>query len=257
MNNSVTCLDKNTLVKNMVIEQDYPLIKYIIDKPVNDLKIILKPNVKCTMVSYLHDDIEANFNLDVTVQENASFTIYNIVTSNKNVNFNIKCNLENENASFNNLSVILTSGVSYCQSFININHFAPKTSSNTEVYAIAKDYSKISIDNNAKIKKGCFQSVAHQKAKGLTLNKNAKILALPNLYIDEYDVIANHAAAIGSLNPEDLFYLMSRGLSKEEASKIIIMGFITPLVEGINDEETKKIILDNFMQKTSLKEKGE
>lgn len=256
MNNSVTCLN-NAFKKEIIIDKDTSLIKYPIDKKENTLKVTVKPNAKCSFVSYLYDDIEAIFYLDVTVMENASFTIYNIVTSNKSVEFKINSKLINENSSFNNLSVILTSGTSACHSFINVEHLAPQTFSNTEIYAIAKDFSKISVDNNATIKKGCSKSVAHQKTKGLTLNKNAMIKALPNLFIDEYDVIANHAASIGSLNPDDLFYLMSRGLSKNEASRIIIMGFITPLVECINDEETKKMILDNFMIKTSLNGKGE
>lgn len=251
MNNITTCC--NPIQNTMVIEKDVSLIKYPIDKSQNNLKIIVNSNVTCTMISYLHDDIETDFNLDVVVNKNASFTIYNIVTSNKNVKFNIKCELLDENSEFNNLSVVLSLGTSIYNSIINVNHLAPSSSSNTEIYAIAKDFSKIIIDNNASIKKGCSKAVAHQKAKGLTLSKTAMIKALPNLFIDEYDVIANHAASIGSLNPDDLFYLMSRGLTKEEASRIIIMGFITPLVECIKDDETKKMILDNFIKKTCLK----
>ncbi len=257
MSNTVTYLDKEVITNNMIIDKDVSVINYAIKPNENNLSITLKPNVNCTMVSYLHDDVESSFNLKVTVEENASFTMYNIVTSNQNVNIDINCKLEGKNGSFNNMSVILSRGKANCNSLINVDHLAYQTSSNTEIYAIAKDFSKIKIDNNASIKKGCAKSVAHQKAKGLTLNKNAVIKALPNLFIDEYDVIANHAASIGSLNPDDLFYLMSRGLTKEEASKIIISGFITPLVESINDPKTKKMILDNFMEKTSLKDEGE
>lgn len=238
---------------SLIFGNDVPLLKYPIEQSKNDVKITLKENVKCNMVVYLHDDMEASFNLDVKVARGASFTIYNILTSNKNVEWKINCHLESENSEFNNLSVILSSNDASCNSYVNVEHLKPHTTSNTEVYAIASNESKIHIDNNASIKKGCAKSVAHQLAKGLTLSKDAKIFALPNLFIDEYDVIANHAASIGSLNPDDLFYLMSRGLSKEEASKIIIMGFITPLVEGIDDEDTKKMILDDFLQKTSLK----
>ena len=59
--------------------------------------------------------------------------------------------------------------------------------------------------------------------------------------------------SIGSLNPDDLFYLMSRGLPKEEASKIIIMGFINPLVDCITDTETKEMLKTNFIEKTTIK----
>ena len=46
---------------------------------------------------------------------------------------------------------------------------------------------------------------------------------------------------------------MSRGLSKEEASKIIIMGFINPLVDKIEDSQTKEMLINSFLEKSSLK----
>ena len=70
----------------------------------------------------------------------------------------------------------------------------------------------------------------------------------PNLYIDEYDVMASHGVAMGSLNMDDLFYLMSRGLSKQEASQIVIMGFIEPILVAIDNEEITKEIRENFKQ---------
>ena len=105
------------------------------------------------------------------------------------------------------------------------------------------------LNNNAKIVKGASKSVVRQKAKGLTLSKNAKIKAMPNLYIDEYDVIANHAASIGSISKEDLFYLMSRGLEERDAAKLIVLGFVQPLLDKIADESLRKEIQENFVSK--------
>ena len=102
------------------------------------------------------------------------------------------------------------------------------------------------LNNNAKIIKGASKSVVHQKAKGLTLSQTSKIKAMPNLYIDEYDVIANHAASIGSINKEDLFYLMSRGLEEKQASKLIVLGFVQPLLDKIDNTELKEEISKEF-----------
>ena len=73
------------------------------------------------------------------------------------------------------------------------------------------------------------------------------------IIIDEFDVVANHGASIGKMSDDSLFYLMSRGLTKEEASKIIIMGFINPLVDKIEDKETKEMLINSFLEKSSLK----
>ena len=60
--------------------------------------------------------------------------------------------------------------------------------------------------------------------------------------------MASHGVAMGSLNLDDLFYLMSRGLTKEEASQIVIMGFIEPILVAIENEEITNQIRENFKQ---------
>lgn len=70
--------------------------------------------------------------------------------------------------------------------------------------------------------------------KGCVLNQNGRIINLtdnkcqikPNLFIDENDVIANHSAHIGKCNDDEIFYLMSRGISYEDSSNLIIQGFL-------------------------------
>ena len=59
--------------------------------------------------------------------------------------------------------------------------------------------------------------------------------------IDENDVIASHGAVVGQLNSDHMFYLMSRGLSKEEARKIIILGYLNPISVYFSKENQEKI----------------
>ena len=60
--------------------------------------------------------------------------------------------------------------------------------------------------------------------------------------------MASHGVAMGSLNKDDLFYLMSRGLTVEEASHIVIMGFIEPILVAIDNEELTNTIREQFKQ---------
>lgn len=233
--------------KDYFIKNDEPLIKHEL-KESDNINICVDAFKSGSMILYNTQDKELSLNMNITLLEGATFKLYNITTSTKDANIKIICDMPDKNSNFESLNVVLSSKDANYKSSITINHLAPSTTSELSVYAIAKDNASVILDNNAYIKKASSKSVAHQKAKGLTLDKTSLIKALPNLYIDEYDVIANHAASIGSLNPEDLFYLMSRGLTKEEASKIIIMGFITPLIDKISDEETKKMILNKFLE---------
>jgi len=83
------------------------------------------------------------------------------------------------------------------------------------------------------IEKGAVKANAAQAEKILMLSELAKGVANPVLLIDEHDVMAGHAASAGPVNPEDVYYLMSRGIPKREAEYLIIQGFLAPVVEKI------------------------
>ena len=79
------------------------------------------------------------------------------------------------------------------------------------------------------------------------MDDESNITANPILLIDEYDCFANHGAAIGKINDEDLFYLMSRGLSKNEAFTLMLQGMIRPYIDSIPLESLKKQIEEKVL----------
>ena len=206
----------------------------------------LKENEHNTLIIFNSGIKDAKYNLKATLNKGARLDIYNVVISNLNTELNEEINLCDVDATCNILNVLLVGDNATLNSNIMINHLSKLTNSDFSNYAIAQGEATMVLNNNAKIIKGASKSVVHQKAKGLTLSKTAKIKAMPNLFIDEYDVIANHAASIGSINKEDLFYLMSRGLEEKEASKLIVLGFVQPLLDKIDNEELKEEISKEF-----------
>ena len=62
-------------------------------------------------------------------------------------------------------------------------------------------------------------------------------IAKPILKIDENSIEASHAAVVGKINDEHLFYLVSRGLSEAEAKELITLGYLKPILKGFQDEE--------------------
>lgn len=183
----------------------------------------------------------------IHIKKDATLDIYNVVLSDKDLTIDEDIYLDEEGSSVNLINLIIGSKSKVTTNFC-VYHNKPNTTSDLASYAIAKDDSKITLNNNAKIEKGCKGTIVHQKAKGLTLAKNAEIIAQPNLFIDEFDVTASHAASIGSINKEDLFYLTSRGLSQEDASRLIVTGFVKPIIDKIDDESLKKEINDSFLK---------
>jgi len=125
-----------------------------------------------------------------------------------------------------------------------VYHEKRNTKSNINARAVVKEEARTVLNSITHIKKGAKQSDGKQKSKVLMVSKQARGDANPILLIDENDVIAGHAASVGKLDPMQLFYLMSRGLTQRVAEKLLIFGFIQEVVSQIKIEGIKSNILD-------------
>ena len=101
------------------------------------------------------------------------------------------------------------------------------------------------------IKHGGTKSVANQESRVLMLSENARGDANPILLIDEDDVEAGHAASVGRVDPEQLYYLMSRGISRTEAERLVIHGFLDPVVRELPIEDVKRQLREMIERKVS------
>lgn len=124
-----------------------------------------------------------------------------------------------------------------------IVHKAKHTKSNINNYAVAFDSSKVLFVTEGKIEKGMSKSSCQQLTRGVIMDDESSVTAEPILLIDEYDVVANHGAAIGKMADDVLFYLMSRGLNKNEAFLLYLDGIINPFISKIKDDELKQSVL--------------
>jgi len=83
------------------------------------------------------------------------------------------------------------------------------------------------------VDRGAQRTDAFQDCRNLLLSKRAHADALPGLQIEADDVACTHAAAVAQIDPEQLFYLTSRGLPEELSSELIVGGFLAELVERV------------------------
>lgn len=101
------------------------------------------------------------------------------------------------------------------------------------------------------IKHGGTKSIANQESRVLMLSENARGDANPILLIDEDDVEAGHAASVGRVDPEQLYYLMSRGISRAEAERLVIHGFLDPVVRELPIDDVKRQLREVIERKVS------
>jgi len=114
-----------------------------------------------------------------------------------------------------------------------VYHFAPNTRSNVISKSISKDGGITSYRGLVEIKSGAKNSKASVRCDGLMLDNKSKAKTFPSMEVSEEDVEVAHEAAVGKVGEEQLFYLMSRGLSEEEATKMIVAGFIEPVIKEL------------------------
>lgn len=107
-------------------------------------------------------------------------------------------------------------------------------------HGVQKDEATSIFNGIGKIEHGASKSNAEQTSRVLMLSEKARGDANPILLIDEDDVTAGHAASVGKVDPLQLYYLMSRGIPKREAERLVIHGFLAPVVNELPIEEVKK-----------------
>lgn len=112
-------------------------------------------------------------------------------------------------------------------------HLAENTSSHIISKSICMNGGVTAYRGLVKIKNGCKNSKSSVRCDGLMLDNKSRATTFPSMEVDENDVEVSHEAAVGKIGEEQLFYLMSRGLSEKEATKMIVSGFIEPLIREL------------------------
>ncbi len=110
------------------------------------------------------------------------------------------------------------------------DHVAPHTSSDLHVRAALQDHSRLIYTGLIRIGKEATQTQAYQANHNLLLSKDAQAETIPMLEILADDVQCKHGDSIGPIDEEQLFYLMSRGMPREAAERLIVMGFVEPSI---------------------------
>jgi Fe-S cluster assembly protein SufB len=112
-------------------------------------------------------------------------------------------------------------------------HGAPNTSSKITSKSISKGGGRTSYRGLLKVYKGAHHSRSNVVCDALLIDDRSRSDTYPYIEIDEDDVTIGHEATVSKVGEEQLFYLMSRGLSEEEATTMVVSGFIEPLVKEL------------------------
>jgi Fe-S cluster assembly protein SufD len=135
------------------------------------------------------------------------------------------------------------------------NHNAPNTTSDLLFKGALKDASRSVWQGMIKVLPNAQKTDGFQANRNLVLSKDARADSIPGLEIEANDVRCTHAATIGKLEEEPIFYLMSRGMTREDAERLIVVGFFDPIMERIPFPEVRERLSAHIEEKLmSVKE---
>ena len=139
---------------------------------------------------------------------------------------------------------IVTLGVKEQKTYFNSEVANQGLSSKGDIlqHGVLLDRSHIVFNGVGFIVKGATGSNAYQSSRMLTLSSEAKADANPMLLIDENDVMAGHGASLGRIDEEQLYYLQSRGLTRKESSRLLVHGFLSPVISELTVDKIKELV---------------
>lgn len=131
------------------------------------------------------------------------------------------------------LSIAMASEGQHQDAGAKMIHKAPHTSSLIMSKSICMNGGRTSYRGMVQIPKGARHTKSNVICDALILDSKSRTDTYPYNLIDEQDVTLGHEASVSRVNEEQLFYLMSRGLSEEEAASLIVAGFVEPVVKEL------------------------
>jgi Fe-S cluster assembly protein SufD len=121
-------------------------------------------------------------------------------------------------------------------------HIAPSTTSDFAFKGALRDESTCVWRGMIRVERDAQKTNAYQENRNLLLSEQAHADSIPGLEILANDVRCTHGATIGQVDREELFYLMSRGLSKAEAERLIVRGFFSEILDRIELEPVREAL---------------
>src|SRR5947208_2886333 len=121
-------------------------------------------------------------------------------------------------------------------------HIAPNTTSDFAFKGALRDEATAVWRGMIRVEEDAQKTNAYQECRNLMLSPTTHAVPIPGLEILANDVRCTHAATVGRVNREDMFYLMSRGLTRQEAERLIVRGFFQEVLDRIELEPVREAV---------------
>src|SRR5690606_15765923 len=152
----------------------------------------------------------------------------------------VKCRMEAPGSHVDLLGLYIAEGTQHLDHETLQDHIAPHASSNLLFKGALMDRGRSVFRGLIRVHPKAQRTDAYQTNRNLILSPGARADSLPNLEIAADDVRCSHAATVGQLDEEEVFYLQSRGIPYIEAMRLVIFGFFGEVLEQLTLESVRK-----------------
>ena len=208
---------------------------------INEKSVLKKFNINSIL--------DNSYNYNSTIVDSYSNSIFENFLLSLGPNFiksEIQCNLlEHFSSCFLN-GIMLLNGNQHHELKTNVNHNFENCKSSQLVKSVLLDKSNGTYQGKIFVDKRAQKTNGYQLSKALILSEKSEFNSKPELEIYADDVKCSHGSTTGNIDENSLFYLMSRGLTRDQANKMIVEGFLNEAIETITEPTIKVLISKLF-----------
>jgi len=190
--------------------------------------------------------------VEVQVAKAASYTSHVFLLGGAHVRSTLHVRLIGEHAECTLNGLYMAAGEQELENHTLIEHIKPHGTSRELYKGILDDSSRGTFDGLIIVQKDAQKTDSTQTNKNLLLSAKAKATSNPELKIFANDVKCKHGATIGQLSADQLFYLRSRGLSQEEARRLLIHAFASEMIQRVGIPELQESLRESIENKFGM-----
>ena len=180
--------------------------------------------------------------LDIRQDQGSRCKQFTIVLGGGLVRATLEANLNEREASLDSYSLLVGHEDRHVDCVNIVSHRAPETRSRQTSRAIAGGVSRVIFNSKVIVNAGAAHSDSQQSCRGLLLSPKAEIDQRPQLEIHADEVKCAHGATTGRLDPDMLFYMLSRGLDREAAQSLLVFAFLADVLTGMSVADARTAI---------------
>lgn len=199
----------------------------------------------------------ANLSTVLIDQKESSDTLTNLITLNNGISRNnIEVEMNGEKCEAELCGMMVGGGQQQIDNHTTIKHNKPNCHSNELFKYVLDDVSKGAFTGRIFVEKDAQQTWAYQLNRNILLSKKAKVRTRPQLEIYADDVKCSHGSTTGAIDETALFYLRSRGVSREDATALLVLSFLADAIAEIEDDGLQAEIVARLENWLARRRKG-